>query len=363
MSEQQNIALRRVKEGHPGAQLVCDGLRHFYAVEVEAVKHVHRKVPRTAPAVIKPSKPKVLTVQGNGAQWTPVVTNDNAPVYGEKLPWETEGVQVKDCYAIKEVLDKAKVNWTVAEVPVTITIKGELVDTHKVANVRLPDKRVVGVVDADDPEGQFMQHEDLFAFTQELVESGYYRYERCGQTEDGLTVFVVLSAFEEVTVGRRKCQLYMVAANGVSGERPFNATFPVVVDLKAGAIVSGGLAGMSIRNYEEADAVKRTANAYAVMTEAALKDLKSRARAMAEKEFTREEALGVLQKGLVAYQALEAKVKGDPRIKDGVNGYELYVVGCEYAGKWSTYPAKQQVTDLTRGQSPLTLLAEAVLAE
>jgi phage/plasmid-like protein (TIGR03299 family) len=131
--------------------------------------------------------------------------------YAGQLPWHGLGEKVSNDLTPAQMMKKARVDWTVEEVPSFVEYNGEKIATGQKSLVRSSDSRILTNVG----EGWHpVQNETAFEFFHEFVLAGDMEMHTAGSLRDGEYVWALAKVKEDFTVfGEDKVESYLLFSN------------------------------------------------------------------------------------------------------------------------------------------------------
>jgi len=130
--------------------------------------------------------------------------------YLREVPWHGLGVKVAEAPDSAVALKTAGLDWEVARHPVYVD--GNVVDDY-FANVRMSDKKVLGIVGKD---YRIVQNREAFAFTDKLLGNDGVRYDTAGSLKGGRRVWMLARMDGRMLLGEEVVP-YLLFSNGHDG--------------------------------------------------------------------------------------------------------------------------------------------------
>lgn len=216
--------------------------------------------------------------------------------------WARVGQSVEGISNIQEVLEKAKLNYSVAKGPLTFRDEKEVIDIPKlVATFRTDTKQFKGIVGED---YQVIQNHEAFDFINNLEAD--MEFVRAGESSNGTTW--VISRFPEVEVLGDAIHPHLIFQNGHNGKVSLKAAvcmLRIVCQNQFNATFADAANTIVIRHSGDMDSKLATARETIVRT----MDYISHYQDLAERFATKKLSNSVLQSIIREFVADEAKIK------------------------------------------------------
>lgn len=140
------------------------------------------------------------------------VNGEASMAYAGDLPWHGLGVSVPTDLTPQQMLEAAKLDWTVEKIPAYAEVGGERVAVGKSALVRSRDNAILDVVSDDwNP----MQNEAAFEFFNDFISAGDMEMHTAGSLKGGKLVWALAKVNDsfELFNGRDKVDSYLLFTN------------------------------------------------------------------------------------------------------------------------------------------------------
>lgn len=132
--------------------------------------------------------------------------------YSGETPWHGLGTEVPNDLTPEQMLQAAKLDWTVSKVPAFVTINDKQVETGHNALVRSSDDSILDIIPDD---WKPCQNSEAFAFFDDFVSQGDMSMECAGSLKDGRIVWALAKVNDGFSLfgGKDAIESYLLFTN------------------------------------------------------------------------------------------------------------------------------------------------------